>query len=37
MTVKELVGNVFMSASAMNYCGPFTIKYRENLDKKWLD
>lgn len=37
ITIKELVGNVFMSACSMNYCGPFTIKYREKLEQDWLE
>lgn len=37
MTVNELIGNVFMSSSTMSYCGPFTIKYRDSLEKDWIE
>ncbi|KRX08296.1 P-loop containing nucleoside triphosphate hydrolase [Pseudocohnilembus persalinus] len=35
--LDELIGNVFLSSSIMNYCGPYTIKYREKLCKQWYD
>lgn len=34
---QELIGNVFLAACTISYCGAFTVVYRDALIKKWLE